>query len=556
MNAKFLRVHKNRVVTLSVILGIGLLSLVIRLFYLTISQGDFLQNQSDIRVLRHLVIPAHRGMIYDRNGEKLAVSLPMTSVWVDPKAFRPSQEQLHHLSTLLDCDPQFIQTRISQFSHKRFLYLKRGLDLQINDEIKAMKVAGLFTQAEYRRYYPQSDMMAPVLGLTNIDDKGQEGIELAYNHWLEGKEGLKRVLQNRLGHIIAKPKILRLVRPGRDLSLSLDKRIQYQTFRELAAGVQKHQAKSGVAIVLQIKTGEILAMANYPSYDPNKPIDRLNDQHRNRAVTDLFEPGSTLKPFIVAGALNSGQWSAESLVDTYPGKLWIGDHLVQDKKDYGMMSLERILQVSSNVGMAKLILSLPTTSCLLLLKQFGFGQLTQSGFPGERYGALPSMNLWNPFVLATVSFGYSVSVTALQLAQAYSTLANEGNFVPVTLLKQKAPPVGQPVLDSQVNQTVLTMLESVLRQGGTASLARIKGYRVTGKTGTTRIVGEYGYDKNRHNSIFVGIAPASQPHLVVLVMLHDIGSAQYYAGSTAGVIFSKIMTHALRVLNIPPDNYN
>jgi cell division protein FtsI (penicillin-binding protein 3) len=533
---------------------VGLLSIVIRLIYLTISQGDFLQNQSAIRVLRTLEIPAHRGIIYDRNGEKLAVSLPMTAVWVDPSVFRPSNDQLGCLSQLIDSSPHIIRKRISKFSHKRFLYLKRGLDLKINDQVKSMNIAGLFTQIEYRRYYPHAETMSQILGLTNIDDKGQEGLELAYNHWLEGKSGIKKVLQNRLGHVIAKPKLLRPSRPGRNLTLSLDQRIQHQAFKALAAGVRKYHAKSGIAIVLQPKTGEILGMANYPSYNPNKPISKLEDRHRNHAVTDVFEPGSTLKPFIMASVLESGQFSPDSSIDTHPGKLWLGNYLVQDKKDYGVINLQKILQVSSNIGMAKLILSLPPASFLLLLKQFGFGQLTQSGFPGERDGFLPNFNLCNPFMLATLSFGYSLSVTALQLAQAYAILANGGQHIPITFLKQETTPIGRTVLDNQINQHLLTMLESVLRQGGTASLARIKGYRVTGKTGTTRVVGEHGYDKNRHNSIFVGIAPASQPHLVVLVMLHDLSSNQYYAGSTAGVVFSKIMTHALSLLNIPPDN--
>lgn len=556
MNANFLRAHKKRLLGISIILSICSLAIAIRLSYVTLMQGNFLKNQGNIRTVRNLPIPAYRGIIWDRNGEQLALNIPTTSIWIDPKAFCPSPLQLNQLAELLDVTPAWIETRIKRFANKRFLYLKRRVNTQINKKIQNLQLPGLFLQTEYIRYYPQAESMAQIIGLTDIDNKGQEGLELAYHHWLQGKPGLKRILKNRLGQIIAQPKLLKPVQPGRDLQLSLDQRIQYHAFKELSTGIKQYHAEAGSAIVLDIKTGEILAMVSSPSYDPNKPIEKIDIQHRNRAVTDVFEPGSTLKSFSMVRVLESKQFTEDSVVDTTPGQLWIDNHLVRDSKNQGLLNLRKILQVSSNVGMSKLILSLPPDNFYCLLSALGFGETTKSGFPGERQGFLPRMQNYNLFQLATLSFGYGLSVTALQLAQAYATLANDGIRLPVTFLKQLHPPIGQRVITSTVSHTVLNMLESVLAQGGTAPLARIKGYRVIGKTGTTRIVGPQGYDKTRHNSIFVGIAPANQPRLVVLVILYDLRSNQYYSGSTAGIIFSKIMPNALRILNIVPDDYS
>lgn len=540
------------VVLILLIIAFGL---IVRLIDLTIVSRQFLRKQGNARTVRNLVIPAHRGMILDRRGEPLAISTPVNAVWVEPASFSPNFTQLRSLSQLLHIPAQTIREQALHAQEKEFLYLKRGLNPSLANQIKALKIPGLFLQNEYHRYYPEGPVMAHVIGLTNVDDKGQEGLELAYNNWIEGRSGLKKVIKDRLGRVIADVRSIRAPQPGHDLQLSIDKRIQYVAYRELNTGVKKYQADSGSVVVLDVKTGEILAMANAPSYNPNDRITTQDGRYRNRALTDLFEPGSTIKSFSMASVLASGQFTPSSQVDTSPGWMIVAGKRIMDEHNNGVMDLTKILQISSNMGMSKLVLSLPADNLWSLLHGVGFGQLSQSGFPGERTGSLPNFRVWNPFVLATLSFGYGLSVTALQLAQAYAVLANGGIKVPVTFLKiQGQPPTGQRVIDAKISREVLDMLETVLTKGGTAPLARVPGYRVTGKTGTVRIVGAQGYEKHRHNSIFIGIAPASHPRLVVAVVLHDPKGNAYYGGYTAGPIFSHVMSNALHLLNISPDD--
>lgn len=524
-----------------------------RLVYLTFIKSSFLKNQGHIRTGRNLVIPTQRGLIKDRNGEMLAVNKPKLAIWIDPKVFNPACEQLKKLSMLIGTPTKTIKQQCSQSAKKRFMYLKREVSIDQYQSIKELNINGLFANTEYRRYYPHGEVMAPLIGFTDIDNQGQDGLEMAYNCWLKGKSGMKRIVQNRLGKTISEPIFIVPLQPGKDIQLSLDYRIQYTAFRALAAGVDKYQAKSGSTIVLDATTGEVLAMVNYPSYDPNQNISHFSLNHRNRAVTDTFEPGSTLKPLSLISVLESGKFTLESLIDTSPGKLLVNNHWIKDHRDYKLINLEKILQVSSNVGMAKLVLSMPSHNLLSLFKKLGLGEITQSGFPGERSGFLPTESLWEPFTLAALSFGYGVSVTGLQLAQAYAVLANRGYYVPVTFLKQTKSQSGQPVINSKVSQTILEMLESVLTKEGTAPLANVKGYRISGKTGTTRIVDTQGYSKDRHNSFFIGVAPTHKPRLVVLVILNDIRSQHYYGGSTASLIFSKTVVHALRILSILPN---
>jgi cell division protein FtsI (penicillin-binding protein 3) len=537
------------------ILLVVALGLIARLIDLTIVNRQFLQRQGNARTVRSVSIPADRGMILDRNGEPLAISTLVNAIWIDPTSFKPNALQLRSLSQLLHIPPQKIQEQWFHARDKEFVYLKRGLDPSIGVKIKALKIPGVFLQNEYHRYYPEGSVMAHVVGLTNIDDKGQEGLELAYNNWLEGRPGLKKVIKDRLGRVIADVSCIRLPKPGHDLQLSIDRRIQYIAFRELKSGVEKYQADSGSVVVLDVKTGEILAMVNWPSYNPNDRLSVKDGRYRNRALTDLFEPGSTIKSFSMASVLASGRFTPTSQINTSPGWMIVAGKRIMDERNNGVMDLTKILQISSNMGMSKLVLSLPAENLWDMLHSVGFGQISQSGFPGERTGSLPHFKVWNPFVLATLSFGYGLSVTALQLAQAYSVLAHGGIKIPVTFLKvQGDPPVGQPVIDQKISREVLDMLESVLIKGGTAPLARVPGYRVTGKTGTVRIVGPQGYEKNHHNSIFIGIAPASRPRLVVAVVLHDPKGQLYYGGYTAGPIFSHVMSNSLHLLNIPPDD--
>jgi len=531
------------------------LGLITRLVDLTVINRRFLQNQGNARTIRNIIIPGHRGMILDRYNKPLAISTPVNSVWIDPSIFNPDLLQLRALSRLLHTSTKMIQMQRLRGLGKEFFYLKRGVNPTLGMEIKSLKIPGLFLQNEYHRYYPEGPVTAHVIGLCNVDDQGQEGLELAYNDWLEGRSGLQQVIKDRLGHIIADVRSVRESKPGGNLQLSIDKRIQYIAYRELKAGIKKYKADSGSVVVLDIRTGEILAMVNWPSYNPNDRLKVQDGRSRNRALTDLFEPGSTIKSFSMASVLASGKFSPTNQIDTSPGWIIVAGKRIMDEHNNGVLNLTEILQTSSNVGMSKLVLSLPSENLWNMLHDVGFGQITQSGFPGERMGGFPHFKIWNPFVLATLSFGYGISVTALQLAQAYATLANGGIKVPVTFLKvTDSLPPGQPVLDPVISQEILDMLESVLTKGGTAPLARVPGYRVTGKTGTVRIVGPQGYEKHRHNSIFIGIAPASHPRLVVEVVLHDLDGYLYYGGYTAGPVFSHIMGSILHLLNLQPDD--
>ena len=534
------------------IIAFGLIG---RLINLTVINRQFLRNQGNARTVRTLSIPAHRGMILDRQGVPLAISTPVEAIWIDPAYFKPNRQQLFSLSHFLQINPKIIHEVELHGQFKEFIYLKRGVNPNLANQIKDLKIPGVFLQNEYHRYYPEGPVMAHVVGLTNVDDKGQEGLELAYNNWLEGQSGLKKVIKDRLGHVVADVRTIRQPRQGHDLQLSIDKRIQYVAFRELKTGIEHYQADSGSVVVLDIKTGEVLAMANWPSYNPNDRLTAQAGHTRNRALTDLFEPGSTIKSFSMASVLASSQFTPNSQIDTSPGWMIVAGKRIMDEHNNGVIDLTKILQISSNMGMSKLILSLPAENLWNTLHQVGFGEITQSGFPGERTGSLPNFKVWNPFVLATLSFGYGISVTALQLAQAYAVLAHGGVKMPVTFLKVDGkPPAGQQVLDRAISREILDMMESVLAKGGTAPLAGVPGYRVTGKTGTARIVGAHGYEKHHYNSIFIGIAPASRPRLVVAVVLHDPKGRLYYGGYTSGLIFSHVMNNALHLLNIAPDN--
>lgn len=547
--------YRKRYYVIIAILLLGLCGLLGRLIYLTVINRAFLQGQGDARTLRTVAIPAYRGMILDRNGEPLAISTPVDSVWINPKDFDPSKTDLYKLDDLLGMSRADMNSKINKAHDHEFLYLKRDLDPSIGAAVKNLGIPGLYIEGDYRRYYPEGPVTAHVLGFTNIDDRGQEGMELAYNNWLQGVTGLKRVLKDRYGHEVADVDVIKAPRSGENLTLSIDHRMQYFAYQELQAGVEKYKADSGSVVILDVHTGEILAMVNYPSFNPNNRPAVEDGRYRNRAVTDLFEPGSTIKSFSMASALASGKYQVNSHINTSPGWMIVsGKKIDDDGYNRGDLDLTGILQHSSNVGMSKIIISLPPENLWNILHNVGLGQLTASNFPGERSGILMNYPVWDPFVLATMSWGYGVSVTALQIAQAYMILAADGVKRPVTFLKIDKAPQGQPVIKPQVAHDILTMLESVLTKGGTAPLARVPGYRVTGKTGTVRIVGPHGYEKNHHNAIFVGIAPASDPRLVIAVVLHDPQGTQYYGGYTSGPIFSRIMGDSLRLLNVPPDD--
>jgi len=552
------RVYQWRYHIVIGVLALGVLGLAWRMIGLMVWDSAFLRGQGDARTVRNVNIPAYRGMITDRNGHPLAISTPVDAVWMNPQEFDIKNPIIGKLARILGLPVKDIQARFHKNTDRAFLYLKRGLSPTIGQEIKKLGLPGIYIQREYRRFYPEGEVTAHILGFTNVDDRGQEGMELAYDNWLGGMPGSKRVVKDRLGQVVAEIKTLREPRAGNHLTLSIDRRIQYLAYSELKEAVVRHQAASGSAIVLDLKTGEILALVNQPSFNPNNRAGASRDSYRNRAVTDLFEPGSTIKTFSMLSALISGKFKPTSTVDTGNGLMMVEGNPVSDPKTKGVIDMTTILKRSSNVGMTKVILAIPPDSLWNTLNAVGFGQLTGSHFPGEAQGVLVKQTPWRPFALATLSFGYGMSATLLQLAQAYSVLGNLGVKRPISLLKQPEVPVGKQVLDAKSAKNILVMLESILAQdGGTAPLARVPGYRVTGKTSTTRVVGPQGYDKTRHNGGFTGLAPAGEPRLLVTVFLHDLrGTADtmYYGGYTAGPVFSRIMEGSLRLLGVPPDS--
>lgn len=525
-----------------------------RMLYLMVSQRQFLQKQGDARALRTIATPAYRGMLTDRNGQPLAISSPVDAIWVNPKIFTANSSQLKQLASALSTTTNVIERRIDNNKRRSFLYLKRQVPPYLSKQIDALKITGLFLQREYKRYYPEGEVVAHVVGFTNIDDIGQEGMELALNKSLQGSAGKRKVIKDRYGHVVENVNILQEPRAGKDIPLSLDMRIQYLAYRDLKATVEKFGAKAGSVVVIDTKTNEVLAMANMPSYNPNQRVTDSDGRYRNRAVTDVFEPGSTMKSFAVATALESGKYTPETIIKTSPGWMMVRGHTVKDTENHGTINISEVLKYSSNVGVSKIIMSLPPDRLWHLLNKVGLGAPTQSGFPGEVSGELPYHRHWDPFVLSTFSFGYGLSVTALQLASAYSVLANHGIKKPISLLKVEQPPKGERVLPDDVARQVVTMLESVVEPGGTATKAHVNGYWVAGKTGTSRIVGPRGYEWNHHNAAFVGMAPASRPRLVIAVYIHDPQKISYYGGIVAAPLFARVMRGALRILDIPPDH--
>lgn len=537
-------------------LCVALSGLLWRLIDLNLFNRRFLLQQSDARILRDESIPAHRGMITDRLGTVLAMSTPVYSAWINPKYFDATPAQLDEMSKELQLPVSYIQSRVVH--GKEFIYLKRQNPPDVMMALKKLDVPGLHFQTDYQRFYPEGEAVSHVVGITNIDDQGQEGLELAYNNWLSGTPGKKEVLKDRLGHTIANIAIMKKPEEGHDLTLSIDHRIQYLAYRALKEQVLKLNAKAGSIVVLNAQTGEILAMANVPSYNPNNRLPEKNGNYRNRAVTDSFEPGSTMKPFTIAMALETKQYTPTSLVDTHPGYMRVGGYEIRDDfKDNGIIDLRKILEVSSNIGAAKILLSMPPQEFWDLLQRVGFGRRTSSGFPGESGGRLIVHPVWYKSDVATLAYGYGIAVTTLQLARAYSIFADGGVSHPVSFLKLQSAPPGKQVIPKSVAAEVLSMLESVVSgKEGTGHLAKVPGYSVAGKTGTSYIATAKGYDKKRYNGDFVGIAPATNPKLVIAVMIRDPkdSAGLHFGGQTAAPVFAKVMADALRILNIAPDD--
>ena len=528
--------------------------LLYRVVDLQVLNKEFLQNHGDARALRVVKIPAHRGMITDRNGESLAISTPVNSIWAVPRKVMAADAKLDQLAKYLHMDEKELSSMLKERMGRQFVYLKRHVAPALAEQVMLLDIPGVSLQREYRRYYPAGEVTSHVLGFTNIDDSGQEGMELAYDNWLKGSPGSKRVLKDRLGRIIENIESITTPDPGNELVLSIDRRVQYLAYRELKSAVNHHKARAGTLVMLDVKTGEIIAMVGQPSYNPNNRTGLKSGHYRNRAVTDVFEPGSTLKPFTIATALESGLYNLKSTIDTHPGFFKVGDHTIRDHRDYGVIDLATVIKKSSNIGASKIALSLEPLEFWSTLTKVGFGQATGSGFPGEASGFLNPYNNWSEVEQATMSFGYGISTTALQLAQAYMPFATDGMMLPVTFLKVSEPAAASRVFSAGVARQVRAMLETVVQKGGTGYRASIEGYRVAGKTGTVHKTVAGGYSEDRYLSLFAGMAPASNPRLIAVVIIDEPKGDQYYGGLVAAPVFSKVMAGALRLLDIPPDD--
>ncbi len=540
-----------------VLIGIMLTGFVLlagRSAQLQIFDHEFLQHQGQARHLRVVQVPAHRGMITDRNGEPLAISTPVQSVWANPQELLPSRMDLSALAPLLRTSADRLNGLIGQRQGREFVYLRRHLAPAVAQQVMALGISGIYIQPEYRRYYPAGEVASHLLGFTNIDDQGQEGLELAYDEWLSGESGAKRVIKDGQRQVVENVENIRSAHPGNDLRLSIDRRIQYLAYRELKAAVQLHKARSGSLVVLDSRSGEVLALVNQPAFNPNNRRHLEPSRLRNRAVTDVFEPGSTMKPFVIAAALESGSYTETTRIDTSPGLLQVGVHTVRDMHDYGELDLTGVIRKSSNVAASKIALSLDPEYLWKVLTGAGLGVSTGSGFPGEADGYLTGYRRWRDIEKATLSYGYGLSLTTLQLAQAYSVFANDGFRVPVTLLQREGRVEPLPVYSPVVARSVRHMMESVVHQGGTAPLAAVRGYRVAGKTGTVHKSIAGGYSKDKYLSVFAGLAPASDPRLVIAVMINEPSNGEHYGGKVAGPVFSSVMAGALRLMNVAPDD--
>ena len=523
-----------------------------------ILHSEFFERQGDARQLRTVSISANRGDIVDRHGEPFAISAPVNSVWLNPKVAKDNLTSLKRVARLLSIDFISLKEKIKRYSHREFLYLKRHASPELADEVMALKVPGVALLNEYRRYYPSGEVAAHVIGFSDIDDNGQEGMELAFDAWLKGIPGKKRVIRDRLGRAVGDIEHIASSQPGKEIKLSLDKRLQYVTYRALKAAVLKHNAVAGSAVVLDVRTGEVLAMANQPSFNVNDRKQLRPQATRNRAVTDVFEPGSTMKPLTIAAALESGRWKPFYKVETAPGYMYVKGNKIQDHKNYGDMDVGGVLEKSSNVGISKIALAMDAEQQWSMYQKLGLGVVTGSGFPGEASGRLSLNALNNDFERASLAFGYGVSVTSLQLAHAYSAIAADGILHPINFLyddpKVREKPVeGQRVMSVQTARAVRKMMQRVVSDKGTGKRAKVANYSVAGKTGTVHKFVAGGYAEDRYLSIFAGMVPADKPELVMVVMIDEPRNGEYYGGEVAAPVFSKVMSSAMRLLDIAPD---
>lgn len=520
-----------------------------------IINNEFLKLQGDLRSVRYIPIPAHRGMIIDRNGQYLAVSTPVISLWANPKELSQKPEQWPKLAKLLGQDIKALSEKIKKNDDREFIYLVRGLDPAKGEAILKEDFTGVYSLEEYRRFYPAGDTVSHLLGFTDIDDRGREGVELAYDSWLTGVPGKREVLKDRRGHLIKDLQIVNHAKPGKEIELSIDLRLQYLAIRELHNAMEEYGASSASLVLIDVKTGEVLALANQPTYNPNNRSQLKPEEVRNRAMLDAFEPGSTVKPFSMAAALGTGRWKPEDTVDVRGGKLKVGHYTISDVSRATILDLPGVLKKSSNIGMSKIAFDIGAEPIYEVMKKVGFGETTGLGFPGEATGSLPVHRKWGAAETATLSYGYGLSVTPMQLAHAYATLANNGVSLPLSLVKRNEMPVGTQAIDPVIAKTVLGMLQSVVEDEGGVFRARVNGYHIAGKSGTARkTIVNKGYGENHYRSFFAGIAPATNPRFAMVVVIDEPTKVGYFGGLIAAPVFSKVMSGTLRMMNITPDN--
>lgn len=537
---------------------LGFLSLcAMALFYravqLHVFDQAFLANQGDARTIRFERLDAHRGLITDRNGEPLAISAPVETVYANPQQLELSSLDVQQLAGALSVSPKWLQRKLEASKEKSFVYLKRKMAPHQVSQVLSLGLDGVYSRREYKRYYPAGEVAAHIIGFTDIDERGQEGIELSYDQWLTGYEGKRRVLKDRKDRVIKDLGVVEVAQSGKHIELSLDMRIQYLAYRELKAAVETHRAKSGSLVVLDVDSGEVLAMVNQPSYNPNNRTNLKVAHLRNRSITDVFEPGSTMKLATVAAALESGKYSLNTRLNTAPGYLRLGRKAIRDTRNYGQLDVKSIISKSSNVGTSKIALDLTGDVVWDMFYRLGLGQSTGIGFPGESIGHLPDPSHWKPIEVATMSYGYGLNVTALQLAQAYMVLANGGVKYPLSLIKLNEKPVGESILSAQVSDDLREAMKAVVSKGGTGTRASVSMYDVGGKTGTVHRVGKSGYEQSEYKAIFSGVAPISDPKVAIVVVVDSPAGAEYYGGEVAAPVFSRVVDGSMRLLNVMPD---
>jgi cell division protein FtsI (penicillin-binding protein 3) len=543
-----------RYYALLAVMTLVILTLLGRAVHLHIFEQSFLSYQGDVRSIRHERIAAHRGTITDRNGEPLAISAAVETIYANPSEVDLNDKEYARLASALSVNKQWLKRRLGSDRSRKFVYLKRKTSPHEAQQAMQLGFAGIYSRREYKRFYPAGEVAAHVVGFSDIDEQGQEGIELAYNDWLNGSEGKKRVVKNRAGQVIKDLGTTELAKPGKDISLSLDMRLQYLAYRELKAAVDTHRARSGTLVLLDVESGEVLAMVNQPSFNPNNR-QNLNVGHlRNRAITDLFEPGSTMKLVTMAAALASEKYALSTHIDTTPGYLRLGGRSIRDHRNYGNISLLEVISKSSNVGTSKIALDLGPEALWDMFYLLGLGQGTGIGFPGENIGHLPDPFSMRPIELAAMSYGYGLSTTALQLARAYMVLGNGGNKHSLSLIKKDQLDEPVQVLSKSISDDLVQSMQAVVEKGGTGTRAQVPLYSVGGKTGTVHTVGRNGYNSNEYKALFAGLAPASKPKVAAVVVIEAPAGAEYYGGEVAAPVFSRVINGAMRILDVAPDD--